>query len=539
MKFSMALILGALFFFSCSNHSNSSHFSRIKQELRINVNREPSTLDPRKGGDVVSSSLHFLLFEGLTSLNEDGSITGAQAESIEISEDRKTYTFHLRNTFWSNGIPVTAFDFEQAWKKILSPHFPAINAHLFYPIKNAEAVKRGQLPLEEVGIHVKDEKTLVVELTNPTPYFLQLTAFCVFFPVSSAIDDKFPDWAFSAGNLFVSNGPFTLKEWKHHDQIVLKKNPQYREENAISLQSIKISMVENEATALHMYENGDLDIVGSPLSPLPTDALPRMLKEGLLNIRPSAGTTICVFNTQQAPFNNINIRKALAYAIQREPIVQNITQMQEQIATNMIPPILKGNRVVNFFKDSDLEQARELFQKGLEELGMESSDFNDIPYVYNATELNHKVAQAIQQQWFNAFGFKISLENMEYKVLLDRLSKRNFYCGQALWLAQYNDPMNILERYKFKENPKNYAGWENAQYIKLLDKSALDKTSDERLHTLEEAESLFLNEMAIAPIYHFSEAFMVKPYIKNLSLSPIGTIYFTKLSIDTQGKRKR
>ncbi|HVW99391.1 MAG TPA: ABC transporter substrate-binding protein, partial [Candidatus Babeliaceae bacterium] len=158
--------------------------------LRMNVNREPVSMDPRQGSEYVSSTLHFMLFEGLMRLNPDGSLTPAQAKSVEISDDRKTYTFHLRDTKWSDGTPVTAYDFEKAWKKILSPHFAAPSASLLYAIRNAEKAKRGTISLEDVGIHSTDPRTLIVELESPTPYFLSLVSFCVFFPVKQTADEN-------------------------------------------------------------------------------------------------------------------------------------------------------------------------------------------------------------------------------------------------------------------------------------------------------------------------------------------------------------
>jgi oligopeptide transport system substrate-binding protein len=526
------VFLAIITFSSCSKHTPYSK----KEPLNININRDPATLDPRKGSDVVSSALHFLLFEGLTRLNDDSSISLAQAESIEISSDRKTYTFHIRNCTWSDGSAVTADDFAESWKAILSPHFPAMNAPLLYPIKNAEAVKKGLLPLEKVGIKAVDQKTLMVELEKPTPYFLQLIAFCVFFPIKNGLDNQHPEWSFGSGEHFICNGPFFLKKWKHNDEIILEKNPRYWEAETISLPAIRVTMVENEMTALHLFENQELDILGAPLSPIPIDSLVDLAKQGLLLIKPTAGTSVCAFNTQEFPFSNAHMRKAFAYAIDRTAVVLNITQLGEQVALSMIPPALKNHHTKNFFKDHDIELAKDHFKKGLLELGISKNDLKELTYCYTTTELNHKIAQALQQQWFDVLGVEVKLENVESKILLDRLSKRRFTFAQTLWLAQYNDPMDILERYKLKANPKNYAGWEHPQYISLLDRSAEAVSSQDRFALLEQAEELFLDEMPIAPIFHWSSAYLVQPYIKNLIFSPIGTLDFSKIKKEEHKK---
>ncbi len=508
------------------------------QCIRLNLRNEPPTLDPRKSGDVISSHMNFLLFEGLVKLHNDNSITPAQAKTFEISAGGTVYTFVLRdNLLWSNGTEVTAYDFEKSWKDILDPSFPSLNAHLLYPIVNAEAAKQGKVPLSEVGIVAKDAKTLVVTLDRPTPYFLDLAAFCVFFPVSREIDEKYPDWATNATENYVSNGPFILKEWKHNNELIVEKNPLYWNRDRVSPESIHFSMVDNEMTTLQMFEKGELDMLGEPLSPLPIDAIPTLKKKFKVFKCPVGGTTMITFNVDHFPFNNAKIRKAFAYAIDRESIVNNITQMDEIVATNLIPPVLKNNRNHPFFKDHDVKFAKLLLEEGMKEMGITRDAFNKAVFCYSTCEMNHKIAQALQQQWLKALGVQIAIENVDFKILMDKLRKRDYCLAQSLWLAQYNDQMNIFERFKSKLNVKNYPNWENPEYVRLLEESAYEN-GVKRAEILERAEEIFLNEMPICPIYHWNSPYIVQPYLSNVGITSIGDIIFENLTTEHR-KRTR
>jgi oligopeptide transport system substrate-binding protein len=512
---------------SCQKAEESS--KQAPQVLRMNINREPPTLDPRRGSELIGSAMHFILFEGLMRLHPDGSVYPAQAKSVEISDDRKTYTFHIRDTVWSDGSPVTAQDFELAWKKVLSPTFPSANAHLFYPIKNAELAKKGAVPLSDVGIHSLNDKTLQVVLENPAPYFLDLVSFCVFYPVCHTVDEQNPEWFFEAGPQFLSNGPFKLASWKHNNEIVFERNPLYWEANQISFDKIHVSMVSDENTALKMFENDELDIIGDSVSRLPNEVVPELYKQGALHVLDSPGTTVVWFNNSRFPFNNKNIRKAFAYAINRKEIVENITQLGEEIATNIIPPMLKNNVQTAYFKDNDVELAAALLKKGLKELGISAKEFPEVVFSYSTSDANHKLAQALQNQWAKALGVKVVLQNSEHKILLDKLSTRSYDIAQSYWVAQYNDPLNIFDRFKLKKNVKNYPDWENAEYARLLDASALAVTPEDRMENFDAAEAVFMEEMPLAPIYHWKSAFMVKSHISNFKSSPKAPFDYTRL----------
>lgn len=467
---------------------------------------------------MISSHFQLLLYEGLVKLDQLGAILPGQAESFHISADGLTYTFILRETYWSDGNLVTAYDFENGWKAILNPRFPASNAYLLYPIRKAEAAKQGKASLNEVGIIAKNEKTLVVTLERPAPYFLDLISFCTFCPTPSHIHIQNKEH-------FVSNGRFVLKEWKHNHEIVLTKNPLYWDKERLLPNEIHFSIVGNEATALQMFENREIDMIGDPFSPIPIDALSPIKSEGTFHHCPAPGTTFLAFNTNRPLLSNTKIRKALSYAIDRESIVKNITQMEELIATNIVPPILKKDRDVSFFKDKDLALAKELFEEGLKETGFSKESFDNITYYYTASDRNDKVAQAIQQQWQQALDIQVQLEGVEHKILLDKLTKRDYEIAQTFWLAQYNDPTNILDRFKQKENIKNYSGWENSEYTNLLENSPYTQGKT-RLEILEKAEKLLAEEMPVCPIYHWDMPYMIGPHLTPSQISVIESLFF-------------
>jgi oligopeptide transport system substrate-binding protein len=498
--------------------------------LRLNITREPSSMDPRKGSDWISASMHTLLFEGLMRLNSDSTLIPAQASSVEISDDRMTYIFHLRAACWSDGSLVTAQDFELAWKKIIHPQFNASNAPLLYPIKNAEKIKKGQLPVDQLGVSSKDDLTLIVQLEKPTPYFLNLTAFSTFAPVSHKIDKKKKDWMMEASPQFVSNGPFTLKKWKHHQEIVFEKNKAYWNAPVVEIDQIHVSMITDEHTALNMYQNGQLDVIGMLSSPIPIDALHHFHKKGALKSQSDPATTIITFNTGKFPFTNKHIRKALSYAIDRSQIVNNITQLGEEIATNVIPPCLDFKTpTTSYFQDHNIALAQQELLIGLKELKI--GELPPVVLEYSSNEMNHKLAQVLQEQWKKTLGITINIQKVEHKVLLDSLVNRTYDLAISFWFAQYRDPMSILERFKYKKNAKNYPGWENDEYIRLMEQSAYDETSEKRAETLAAAEAILLEEMPLTPLYHWKTSFMMKDHLAIKGLQPGGIFDYSYMTI--------
>lgn len=498
------------------------------QNLRINLRKEPISLDPRKGNDMVASQIHYMLFEGLLRLNPDMTLAPAQAESYEVSPDSKFYTFHLRSTFWSDGTKVTAYDFEYAWKSILDPHFPSPDAYLLYSIKNAKLAKQGEISLDEVCIHAKDEKTLTIELEAPTPYFLQIVASSLLLPVCAEMEKRDRHWA-NRPKSILSNGPFKLKEWKFNQEMIFEKNTLYHEAKNVKLDRIFIDIIENEMAVLHMYARGHFDLVGKPLSFFPAALLDDVESREMLTLFPVANTKFLAFNVSSSPFCNGNIRRAFAYAINRKSIVKHITRLNEKEALNIIPPVLLSEDS-SYFSDGDSEKAQKYLEQGLKELQIES--LGRLTFMYVASEINHTLAQELQQMWSKALGMSVDLNPVEFKILHERSTKGDFSIGMFAWVAEYGDAMNILERFTDKNNHRNYPKWENSSYNQLL-KEALQTTSAfQYLEKIKEAERLLTHEMPITCLFHENYAFLVRPHVKGVAVSPTGHIYFDKIWLE-------
>ncbi len=528
-----AIILAA-FGFGCQSSSKKSQLEQPSQVIRISIGDEPQTLDPRKARDLNCATILRMLFEGLTRVNSQEKAELALADSVEISTDLKTYTFHLRPSVWSNGDKLTASDFAYAWKKALSPNFPSDTAFHLYVIKNAKAAKDGTVSLDEVGVKAIDDHTLKVELENPTPYFLELAAFPAFFPVNRHVDEKNPSWPQNAST-FVGNGPFQLTEWKHTDRMSVKKNPSYWDAGKVKLDSLVMHMVKGE-TELKMFEKKELDWAGSPLSTLPVDSLETLKASDLLKSKELLGTYFIRTNVERAPFNHPLMRKAFALAINRKAIIDHVTQGNQIPATGLVP-ISLGLQKEPYFQDGNDEEAKRLFEQGLAAVHLSREHFPDVSLLYYASGRNHLIAQAIQQQWFEAFGIRVKLESIEGKVYFDRVSKQDYHLATGSWIADFEDPINFLDVFKYKNGGSNNTLWENARYAELLTRSSQVVFPEERRQLLASSEKILIDEMPLIPIFYYTMLYIYQPMLKDVVLSSMGVIDFKWASL-AEGQEK-
>jgi oligopeptide transport system substrate-binding protein len=486
----------------------------FKQTAKLSIQAEPTSLDPRKARDLGSHVIIRLLFEGLMREAKDGSIEPALAKKIETNG--KQYTFYLHDSKWSDGTSLTSKDFIFSWKSILDPQFPSDVAYHLYPIKHAKKIKLGELPSTMLGVSAPDDHTLCVELEQPTPYFLELLTLPVFFPVSQATIQSNPNWAQEA-DTYVSNGPFKLIQWAHSNLIQCVKNENYLEANLVKLRGLDLSVVTSD-TGLRMFEENKLDWMGSPLSALPTDSLTALKN---LQKNPFLATGFCRLNVLREPLSHPELRQALSLSLDRKAIVEHLLKGGQTEATSLVP---KEMGLSNGYFQQDIKKARGLLSQLREPI-------SPILISYSNNERNTLLAQTLQRQWQENLNIHVEIEAVEPKVFFQKISQKKYQIAIGSWTADFNDPINFLEVFKFKENGTNNTGWENQEYRDLLNQSESCMNQEERKELLRKAEKILMEEMPIIPIYHYALNYLKNEELSDVYLSPQGhldlrTAYF-------------
>ena len=525
----------ALLFTGCDKSQKKNtkphSYQTAKQTLRINICAEPGTLDPRKARNLNDLNVIKMLQEGLTRINFEGIVKLALAESIELSNDQKTYTIKIRDAKWSNGEPITSYDFAYAWKKALSPTFPAANAGLLYFIRNAQKVKEGQIPTSMLGVSTPDTGTLVVKLDRPTPFFKELLASPTFFPVHSVTDKAMPSWADNA-ETYIGCGPFKIKSWKHSNTLIVEKNDGYFDKNDVKLQEIHMSMVSAE-TGFNMYQNGELDWEGSPLSVLPLDAMDTLTENNQLKTQAILSTTFLRTNIRKAPFNSEKVRKAFAYALDRKSIIDDLLSGHPDFATGLVPKVM-GLRESEYFTDNQSDEVKRLIESALNDSSIVRRDLNKIKLTFISREKNYRLAQVLQQQIKANLGIDIELDAVEAQVYFSRISSQDYQITICSWEADFRDPINFLEVFKTRDIGTNNTNWSNDKYLAMIEKSYDLQDPNERMALLQECESLLIDEMPIIPLYHGKMHYVKNSKVRDVVFSQSGGIDFKWAFIDNK-----
>lgn len=504
--------------------------------LPWNIGADSKTLDPTlnttvDGGHVINNT-----FEGLYRDKNDGQgpqpAMAASEPSIKENEDGTvTYTFTLRDTKWSDGQPVKAQDFVYSWQRAANPATASEYAYILSPILNYSKIETGDLTPDKLGVKAVDDKTLEVTLFQPTDYFLDLLGFPTYMPLREDIvgDDTDGLWAKDPSKA-VSNGPFTLTGYTLGKEFVLSKNKEYWNADNVKIDHIVAKMIADQSTSLTAFNSGEIYIADNTV---PNEEIAQLTASGQLQIHPYLGTRFYVINTQtnNEALKKPEVRKALSMAIDRKALVENVTRAGERPALGFVPYGLTDPDGKDFRETAGNAYLTETAQvdeakKLLEEAGYPNGEGIDpIEIVYNTSESNKAVAEAVQEMW-NAIGVTATLSNQEWAVFQDtRQGLAYGTVAQHSWVGDYADPQTFLDMF-LTGNTQSGNGYSNPEYDKEMLK-ALSSSGKERYDAFYAAEKVLMEDAYVIPLYFQVNKILVdEEKVSGWSISPTGKLWF-------------
>ena len=521
-------------------------------EITVNFASEPESLDPARNTTVDGSIMINHLFEGLMTWEDSGEETAGsngtcnnaklvpgQAESYEevTNEDGTvTYTFHLRDGIkWSDGKDVTAQDFVFSWQRLVSPDTASDYSNMLSGVVNATAITNGEMDPSELGVSAPDEKTFVVTLTNELPYFLEICAFPSCMPVrEDVVGDT--QWTYSP-ETFVSNGPFKLDIRETNNQISMVPNENYYNVDKVGLERLTFKLMDNDNAILNGFKSGDLDFIQT----MPVDEIAGLIASGDLNIVSYIGTYYVCFNTQKAPFDDPLVREAFTLAIDRNYMVEQITQAGEVPAGGFVPSgvydaegtegddfrTVGGNyySIADEDYEANCEKAREL----LAEAGYPNGEgFPVVEYLYNNNDSHKKIAEALQNMWKTVLGVDVTLNNQEWNAFLQVRKDGDYAICRNGWIADYNDPMSFLDMW-LTGGGNNDAQYSNENYDNLIAQARTETDAAKRMELLHQAENQIIGtDHALCPIYFYTQKYMLADDIQGMYYTPLGYFFFDR-----------
>jgi oligopeptide transport system substrate-binding protein len=626
-----ALLVLGLASAACSSqdrefYGTTTRTGKAATTFYANNSSEPEYLDPGMSHDTASSNLIYQMFEGLTTYDpKDTHPVQGVASRWDQSDDNRVFRFHLRDdSRWSDGKPVTAHDFEYAWKRVLRPATASIAAANLYVIKNGELFNQSKLKvtrrdvdlasapdagapslarlpkgtavvvlgpapsapktharvarhaalptfsakapppagdassrptgfvaLEDLaaddavlGVRAVDERTLEVELEQPTPWFIDLLSHTCAMPVRR---DVIEAWAargkedlWVRPENIVTNGPYILDKWRFRYEITLKQNPHYRDRDKLRFDRVVFMAIEEAHATMNLYKAGDMDFIGSNAS-LPAEYMP--LLETMKDFQRFLYLSVYwyEFNTSRPPVDDVRVRRALNLAIDKQQLVEKVTRAGQLPATHYVPDFVGSGYAEQgeadrrsgsdpFAAPDDLfdpVRARALLAEAGYDVVAHGDDrraskFPPLEILYNTGEGHRQIAVAVQDMWKRHLGISVTLRNEEWKVMLKNLRDGNFHVARSGWIGDYNHPNTWLETFA-SYSPQNRTKWLDPEYDLLLKKAAAVSDRTESIRLYRRAERRALDGMSKLPIYFNTKSTLVKPWVKGYRGNPRNT----------------
>ncbi|EMC8777792.1 peptide ABC transporter substrate-binding protein [Providencia rettgeri] len=488
------------------------------QEVTRHLKDEPASLDPVKSVGLTEAQVMRDLFEGLVNQDDHGKPIPGVAQRWDTADNR-IWTFTLRSdAHWSNGDPVTAQDFVYSWQRLVSPGTTSPFAWFaaLAGINNAQDIIDGKLPVEQLGVEAVDTHTLKITLNKPVPYFPSLTANFSLFPVHQKTVEKFGNDWIKAGNL-VGNGAFVLSDRVVNEKIVLVPNKKYWDHQNTVITKVTFVPINQESHATNRYLAGDLDI---------TESFPKQRYQKLLKDIPNEvftpdqlGTYYYAFNTQRAPTDDVRVRKALSMAIDRQLIANKVLGTGEKPANYFTPDVTDGFKpekgLYNSYSQKELDQQAKVL---LQQAGFGPNHPLELTLLYNSSENHQKIAIAIASMWKKKLGAEVKLVNQEWKTYIDSRNTGNFDVIRASWIGDFNEPSTFLSLLT-SQHSGNIPKFNNPIYDEVIASASIETNAQLRNRYYNNAEAIIAKEAPIAPIYQYTNARLIKPWLKGYPIN--------------------
>ena len=502
---------------------NSSSSNEKKQEVTLVSTTDVPQLDPTKTTDSTSIIVTNNVFEGLYRLDGENKPTPGIAESVEVSDDKKTYTFKLRkDAKWSDGSAVTADDFIYSWKRALNPETGAEYAYILQDLKNANKILAGEAELDSLGVKKVDDQTLEVQLEAPAPYFLGLTSFPTYLPLKqSFVEDKGDKFATNVESM-IFNGPFILDKWQSNAGWTYKKNPDYWDKANVKMEKIDVKVVKEISTGVNLFESKDVDF-----APITSEFVSQYEQSEDYKTRPDARINFLRFNQKNKALKNENIRKALALGFEKQGITDVILNDGSKPANFIVAKDFTFTPDGADFREKypdlqsfDATEAKKAWDAGLKELGVKTVEVDMLSRDEDAFK---KVSEFLKGDLEkNLPGLTINIKQQPFKNFLDLEAKGDYDISAAGWGPDYQDPMTFLDMW-LTDGSFNRMEYSNKEFDKMIKEAKAEPDEAKRWSTLQEAEKMLLaDDYAIAPIYQKGEAYLQRANIDKLYRHPFG-----------------
>ena len=480
--------------------------------IRSNGN-EPNTLSPISGLNSLASNIKRDLFEPLMSLDADGNIILGQARSYSMSKNKMTYTFSIKeNAKWSDGSPVTAYDFEYTYRYIVNPRNHIKHAWFLtmLNIQNSVEIIKGDKSVNTLGVHALSNKILQIKLSQKTHFFLAGLSYIMMSPIPMKIVEKYGNkWTNS--QYMISNGAYRLKKWMKGTKIVLEKNSFYYNKEKVKIDKVVYLPIDKESIALKKYKLDEVDYIEE----IPKNKYSELQKEYKKELKTSdlLGTYYLSMNINKYPFSQVKVRRALSYAIDREVISRKVMGTGEKPLYTFIPKGIKNYTTPIPEYQAWTQEKREVEAKlyMLQE-GFTKDDPIEFELLYNGNEQNRRVLLAVVGMWKKVFkkAIKVTLKELEWSDYQEQ--KSNYDVVRLGWVADIDDASNMLEIYT-RTHPYNHAGYKNKYFEQLLHSAKNIDNIEIRENIYQKLDLMLSKDMPIIPLFQFSRARLIKPYV--------------------------